>query len=158
MTPAVLTRPYVGLWPTIPQHCAGCRMEQPGIRSKRRVGHSGGDGHRRPAAGSAGMEIRAPGIGDGAEKRIHRRRTKGQLVQSRLSQTYGARHPQTGDRGRICARDMFGVVPGAVGRPHTRGVDEVLDRHGNAVQWTAIGSVGQFPGRPARLAPWPDRP
>ena len=90
------------------------------------------------------MVVRAPGIRDGAEERVHRSRAEAQLVQPGLAQGYGAGGAQALDHGRILVGLMVSVVPGSVGGPYAAGIDEVLDRHGNAVQGSAVHSGRQL--------------
>ena len=125
----------------VPDNAAALRGQADGttrVGAERGKGHPSRHGYRRTAAGSARMMVRPPWIPDGAEERVNRGRAERQLVQSGLAQGDGARGAQSRDHGRVLVGHMPGVVPGPVRGQYAPGVDEVLDRHRDAVQGAAI--------------------
>ena len=143
-TPSTETAPSAGLRPTTPQAPAGSRTEPPvSVPSARGTS---------PAASAAALPpLEPPAMRSGCRGLTTSRSAgsgpprPGELVGVGLADDDRALGLQRRDGRRGATRDVVGEDPRRVGRPHARGVDEVLDEQRHARQ--APGHPGTRPGQ-----------
>ena len=120
--------------PTRLQKDAGLRMlaprSDPSAERDHAAGHRGG----RAAAAAARRARGVVGVAGRAEDGVEGLRAGAELGRVRLADDDRAGAAQAGDHQRVRGRDVVAVDRRAVGRPHARGVLEVLDRDRQAVQ------------------------
>ena len=132
-TPAVETRPRLGLRPTMLLSPAGTRPDPA-------VSVPSASGTRPAPTAIAEPELDPPGMSDGIEQvarravgRAHADQAGGELVEIGLADDDGAGPPEPRDAGRVLARVVREGRAGGGGR-QSRDVDIVLDRDRHAVE------------------------
>ena len=114
-----------------------------GVRAEREMGHVGGDGGGRAAAGTARDPGRVPRISRGAEGRILRRGTHGEFVEVRFPDQDRAVAPETFDHvGVVGRREVLEDFGGAGGRK-IGGADVVLHGDGHAGEAAEAFAAGE---------------
>ena len=109
-------------------------------------GHEPGGQRRGVAAARAARDaVRVPRVDDVAEVRVLARHAPGELVGVGLADDDRALGLERRDGRRGATRDVVGEDRRRVGRPHARGVDEVLDEQRHARQ--AARHPGARPGQ-----------
>jgi hypothetical protein len=76
----------------------------------------------------------------------------GVFEQVGLAEDHGAGVLEPAHERGIIRRHPRAVGAGGAGRRHARDVDQVLDRHGDAVQWSAVAAGRQLPFGGSRLS------
>ncbi len=129
------------------------RIRAAGVGADGGIAHAARHGRGRAAAGAAGRAVGRPRVPGRANVGVDD--AVGEFEQVGFAHQHGPGRGEAVDEGGVARGHVVGQDAAAAGRTHAGGVDQVLERDGNAVEQAAIQAPTQFiggaPGGGARL-------